>query len=352
MSAVTVERPILAYSDTGKFDFETVADYDGVNDWVLTKYLKITGMQNMGMPIAENTANQWNAVGVQTGVGIVDHNGNPIVFQPAELIDQDVVTYGPLLGDIAWNQRNNPKSSIIMYNNNVRYNNCADGIAPVGCGAVAMGQIMKYYNYPNMFNITNMHPYITATGTYAYNTQPAYDIADFLEHISTRVNSYFYCDRSGGASPNVVSAFSTYYHYSTSNFVAMDLNIIKANVIDGKPVYLRGNREMKVVITQTPRKFIGRMTIGHTKTRIDYDLGHAWVGDGYEKVIGTYYNPNQDNYFSATIAEHIHLNWGWGGRDNGWFDYDLWEDVDPFANPINNTSYIYNQQMIYNITPN
>ena|SRR5690554_5462527 len=79
-----------------------------------------------------------------------------------------------------------------MYNNNVRYNNCSAGTAPVGCGAVAMGQIMKYHNHPNMFNITTMYPYITTGVTYNYNTQPAYDIADFLGHIANNVNSYFY----------------------------------------------------------------------------------------------------------------------------------------------------------------
>src|SRR5690606_10084035 len=33
MSASTVERPILAYANEGKFDFDTVDEYNGVADW-------------------------------------------------------------------------------------------------------------------------------------------------------------------------------------------------------------------------------------------------------------------------------------------------------------------------------
>lgn len=46
------------------------------------------------------------------------------------------------------------------------------------------------------------------------------------------------------------------------------------------------------------------------------------------------------------------MNWGWGGSLNGWYDYDRWEDINPTANPGNQTEYIYDQKMINNITPN
>ena len=91
------------------------------------------------------------------------------------------------------------------------------------------------------------------------------------------------------------------------------------------------------------------MTIGKTKTQTAYKNCHAWVTDGYEKVTGYYYNPNHNNYFYATIANHIHMNWGWGGSRNGWYDYDTWDNVSstiPDPNP-----YIYYQNMISNITP-
>jgi hypothetical protein len=51
------------------------------------------------------------------------------------------------------------------------------------------------------------------------------------------------------------------------------------------------------------------------------------------------------------IADHLHMNWGWGGYLNGWYDYDKWEDIDPNSFAGNATQYIYYQRMISNITP-
>lgn len=348
MSASTLERPILAYSDKGNFDLETLGDYDGVDDWLLTKYLKINGLERLGSPMVEDVQKQWNAVGVHIGVGLEDNNGNPINWEPAVLISENTETYGPLLGEIKWDQSNG--TTYVMYNNNVRFINCSvGGTTPAGCVAVAMGQIMKYHNHPNINNINTMYPYITVGSPYKYDTQPAYDIADLLEDIGTNVQMSYSCGGSGALSSNARVAFNTNYNYTTSNVLPMDLNTIKGDVINGKPVYLEGCRTMEVVVTKTPKKFIFGMTIGKTKTQTAYKNCHAWVTDGYEKVTGYYYNPNHNNYFYATIANHIHMNWGWGGSRNGWYDYDTWDNVSstiPDPNP-----YIYYQNMISNITP-
>lgn len=351
MSASLLERPILAYANEGRFDLEDVTDYEGVSDWLMTKFLKINGLEEMGTPWSADVPNQWNALGVHVAIDIIDPDGNPINWVPAVLIDEDTETYGPLLGNIKWDQwYDNDPSPIVMYNNYVRYNNCSEGTAPVGCGAVAMGQIMKYHNHPNMFNIAGMYPYITDEALYNYNTQPALDVASFLGHIANNVNSYFYCDRSGGASANAAAAFSTHYDYTTSSLAPMNINTIRTDIINNKPIYLRGNATREVVVTQRPRKFLWRMTIGKTKTETRYSNGHAWVGDGYEKITGYYYDPNIDSYFYATIADHIHMNWGWGGRHNGWYDYDMWTNLQGIIEP--DVQFIYNQEMIYNITPN
>lgn len=348
MSASTLERPVLAYSDKGNFDLATIEEYQGVDDWLLTKYLKINGLEQLGSPMVEDVQKQWNAVGVHIGVGIEDHNGNPINWDPPVLISENTQTHGPLLGEIKWDQRFG--TSIRMYNNEVRFNNCTAGTAPAGCVAVAMGQIMKYHNHPNIYNINTMYPYITVDPPYAWDTQYAYDIADLLEDIGINVQMSYSCSGSGAYSSNARTAFNTNYNYTTSNVLPMDLNTIKADVINSKPVYLEGYRTMEVVVTSTPRPFIFRMSIGKTKTRIDYRDGHVWVSDGYEKVTGYYYNPNQNNYFYATIANHIHMNWGWGGARNGWYDYDTWENVSSTIPDSN--KYLYYQHMISNITPN
>lgn len=352
LSAYIGERPILAYADEGSFDMEKVADYEGVNDWVLTKYLKITGMRNLEIPPSNDALNQWNALGGAIGgIGLMDNDGNPIHWDPPVLVSEDTETHGPLLEDIAWRQRNGTSTTYVMYNNTVRYNNCTAGTAPTNCVTVSIRKIMKYHNHPNIYNIATIYPYIDYNTPYAYNTQPAFDIASFLGNIGANVQMQYSCNGSGAKSQNAMMAFNNAYHYTTDALSNIDLNTIKADVINGKPVYLDGYREMKVVITQTPRKFIGRMTIGRTKTKTVYDEGHAWVADGYEKITGYYHNPNNNTYFYAKISDHVHMNWGWGRHSfNGWYDYDTWTDIDGLI--INSVQFIYNQHMISNITPN
>jgi len=349
MSASTLEKPILAYSDKGKFDLNTISDFDGVDDWLLTKYLKIEGLEAKGKPLNNDIGNQWNSVGVHTGVDITDRNGNPILWQPPVLIDESANTYGPHLDNIEWGQSYN--TTYTMYNNNVRLNNCPAGTAPAGCVAVAMGQIMKYHNHPNIYNINSMYPYITVNAPYQWNTQPAQNISNLLEHIGSSVQMNYSCSSSGAYSQNARNAFNTVYNYTTSNLQPINLNTLKADLINGKPVYLDGYRTMEVIVTQTPKKFIFNMTIGKTKTQTIYDNGHAWVADGYEEIIGTYQNPYNNNIYTAKIADHIHMNWGWRGYLNGWYDYDTWEDINPLVSSTA-TQYIYYQRMITSITPN
>lgn len=115
-------------------------------------------------------------------------------------------------------------------------------------------------------------------------------------------------------------------------------------------MYLEGIRKGTPYVVSSPKKVgIFRFTVG--KTKYDDRYGHAWLTDGYEKVTGYYYNPNHNNYFYATIANHLNMNWGWGGYLNGWYDYDTWERVAPYVHN-NSVDYIYDQKMINNITPN
>jgi hypothetical protein len=50
------------------------------------------------------------------------------------------------------------------------------------------------------------------------------------------------------------------------------------------------------------------------------------------------------------IADHLHMNWGWGGYLNGWYDYETWADLNGVVD--NSLEYIYDQNMISKITPN
>jgi hypothetical protein len=86
---------------------------------------------------------------------------------------------------------------------------------------------------------------------------------------------------------------------------------------------------------------------------------HEWVCDGYflsrtyiyftETVYGPTPNtpPVTYNSYSQSDINYLHLNWGWDGGDNGWFDCSTnYTQADP-----SQANYQYFQTIIYNIHP-
>lgn len=120
------------------------------------------------------------------------------------------------------------------------------------------------------------------------------------------------CNASGAYSQNARNAFNAVYHYTTSDLQFINLNTLRDNLINNKPVYSSGYREKEIIVVQTPIKLIFGMSIGKTKTKTVYSNGHAWVADGYEEIIGTFRDPNKNREYTAMIADHIHMNWGGG----------------------------------------
>ena len=346
LSAALIEKPILAYGHEGKFDFATIGDYNGVADWALTKYLKINGLLESGSEPSSYVTNQWNAVNPSLGFDFVDHNGNVIPWIPPVIVDQwdEVETYGPHLST-RWNQRlsTNSGSQVIGYNNFVRFNNCSSGIAPVGCVATAIGQIMKYYNWPNIYNISGMPNIVNSTN---YTTTVSHNIAYFMQDIGSKVAMSYTCTGSAAYSTNARTALVGPYYYNASGVVPMNFNPLVSDLKTSKPVYLDGCRTREIK-TKPVKLGIFRWSIG--KTTYSYKDCHAWVADGFEVINRTVVYDTGRSYTSP-IAEHIHMNWGWGESGwNGWYDYETWDGINGVD--FEQIDYIYNQNMIHNITP-
>lgn len=343
VSASLAEKPILAYSNEGKFDFNIIDEYNGVADWAITKYLKINGLINNGSFPNTQTANQWNSINPSHGIGFVNNNGEIVPWIPPTVVDEwdEIETYGP---NLTTNWAQSLDDIVIGYNNFVRFNNCTSGTAPAGCVAVAMGQIMKYYNWPNIYNINTM----SNTVTYGnFNSPTSYDVAHFLDDIGDKVNMTYSCTLSTAHSSNANNAFINHYSYTTSGNTYLNFIPLINNLKSNKPVYLDGCRTKE--IKSRPKKLgIFGWSIG--KTTYSYKDCHAWVADGFEEINRT---TVYDNNFSSTypIVKHIHMNWGWGNNGwNGWYDYESWDDVNN-GNDTYTVDYIYQQGMIHNITP-
>ena len=191
-----------------------------------------------------------------------------------------------------------------------------------GCVQTAMGQVMRYYEYPKKgegvatttwntesvkailnksYNWTNMPTVLDGTTPEYMRDEVAYFMRDLGIVNQARLES------SGTSAGIPIQEFVEYFQYSnkimkmirnTDNYTSF-INILKEEVNNLRPVLL-----------------------GFP--------GHLAVADGY----------NDDN-----SGSYVHVNMGWGGHSNDFYNLD--EDV-------NTASYTFNTDnlyMVYNIKP-
>ncbi len=187
--------------------------------------------------------------------------------------------------------------------------NGSNGHAVTGCPATAMAQIMKYWNYPTTG--TSFHSYSSQNygtlsadfGSTTYDwgsmpnnlTGPNNAVALLMFHcgVSVEMNygpdeSASYVIISGAPTPAQSSeyAYKTYFGYNSSTIQGLKRD--SYSDADWKQ-FLKTDLD-----ANRPIQYAGFGTNG----------GHTFVCDGYD---------NNDFF---------HMNWGWGGNSDGFFDID------------------------------
>ncbi|MDR1004354.1 MAG: C10 family peptidase [Prevotellaceae bacterium] len=211
-------------------------------------------------------------------------------------------TVEPLLGGINYNQ------------DAPYWNDCPTvngGRSYVGCVATAMAMIMKYYEYP-----------VTGTGTHSYthngaeysfdyaattfdwaNMLPQYYPGQYTDIEAKAVSTLMYAcavsvdmnfspTGSGAQSNKVAQAAVDHFGYGESMkylirtyFTSTEwMELIKTELNEGRPIYYSG---------------------------ASTEVGHAFVFDGYD------------------AQDMVHVNWGWGGSNNGYFEVSSLDPDNP-----------------------
>lgn len=204
---------------------------------------------------------------------------------------------------------------------------------PVGCVALAIGQIMKYHNYPETgkgsksyqplgvgavisadFENTQYkwslmkNSYTRFGSTKFYTDEEADAVATMLFHAGVSVGTiYALSGSSAFAYGNIPRDLVENFRYSEDSIRYVSradytkeewMNLIYNELSMGRPVFYAGNSP----------------TFG----------GHAFVIDGYD------------------ATGRVHINWGWRGSDDGYYDIDLTEGEN---------NYSKNQSMVIGIMP-
>lgn len=204
---------------------------------------------------------------------------------------------------------------------------------PVGCVALALGQIMKYYNYPETgkgsksyqpFGAGNVisadfentqykwtlmkDSYVRFGSTKFYTDEEADAVATLLFHAGVSVGTiYALSGSSAFAYGNIPRDMVENFRYAEDSirYVTRSdyskeewMRLIFNELTMGRPIFYAGNSP----------------SFG----------GHAFVIDGYDS------------------NGRVHINWGWRGTDNGYYDIDLLDGENNYCN---------NQSMVIGIMP-
>ncbi|HEY9188699.1 MAG TPA: C10 family peptidase [Ignavibacteria bacterium] len=201
-----------------------------------------------------------------------------------------------------------------------------------GCVAVAMAQILKYYNWPvngkgkYEYNHRDYGKISANFGTTYYdwdNMTNSIDDKSSITNIDAIAKLIYHCGVSVqmGYGPNGSGAETSAIKYSLRGFFRYteDASIFW-KVYNNKVVYSdSGWIEIikKELINKKPVIYRGNNSKGYQ--------GHAFVVDGFT-----------DNYF--------HINWGWGGSLNGYFLLTA-------LTPTTTYDFSYDNMAIININP-
>jgi hypothetical protein len=208
-------------------------------------------------------------------------------------------------------------------------------VAPSGCLATAMSQIMYYHRWPLQGDGDHTYSFTPYGGsemtlsadfsqsTYdwgnmldsyqsAYNELQADAVAHLMSDVGISIDMEYNAYESYAYYNKVIEALMAYFDYSPSmNYLLKDYysgdwdEMLRGEIDANRPIYYFG---------QTP-----------------YYSGHAFVLDGYD----------DNGYF--------HVNWGW----NGWYDnYFLTSLLRPYVeNDPDEHNYCNNQGAIVGIEP-
>ncbi len=302
-------KPILGYSLTNSFlgnqKLSPEVDY-----WLNNYSNQINFCTENKLEANRDVADMWSA--------LIEANDNGNLAKPTNEVAQMMTT--------TWNQQP-------YYNKQ-----CPTG-TPTGCVATAMAQIMKYWETPAMG--TGSHSYeendygtLSANfgnTTYRWNKMPDdLNSSSSTIQINAIATLMFHCgvaaemDYSPEASGAQVIDFGWNYpsaQQALKNYFGYDASI-QGLMRENYTNVAWHSLLIDEINASRPILYVGYGDVG----------GHAFVFDGYDD------------------DERFHVNWGWGGMSDGFFEVD---DLSPSALGTGGGggNFNYDQQALIGIKP-
>lgn len=310
LSAEKTSFPIVAFSDSGSFNVNKLDSAS--TEWLRIQKLAMQEKRSIPLDTSNNYYQLWDKVelckadtGFVLSLEIDENNSN---LKSTTSTKQDIF---PLCYMTQWGQGYgyNYYCPLVSpynydyYGNKIYYGTAVK--APVGCVAVAMGQVM--YTYWEPYNWSFMSMFLGPTPNDLTSDLPN-QTARMLRDIGIAVNmSYdYYGSGIPATEPNrIVNAFKNTFGYSSGGeVISYDFEKVYNSIYYGNPVILLG---------------------------VGSNGGHAWVADGYKNV--KIHVIEKKKFLGITIStkeydiykDYLHMNWGWNGESNGYYEHTDWK---------------------------
>lgn len=305
LSADNRTEPVLAFSDVNKFSVEAIPQ-TGVSVWAAITTDQITELRRTNPAQTPAQSAMWEPENIAL-LFEIDTTDRP--YPVCDEGHEEHRTVNPLM-QTHWHQSYGFNDRVPLFCNGDR--------APVGCVPLAMGQIMKYYEYPRNYNWDEIT-----------NTSGGDETSRLLFNIGANVNVQYSCGAEGSGvvtSTMCVPGFAA-FGYRSAIYAAYNSTIVTSELDKGKPVLLNGGQTINGA----------------------YAKGHAWVCDGYksDRYCQAYYaEPGPSLEITHDISTTTMLNMRWGRIQQ---DLDGWYSTTNF----NPAGELYNNSlgMVYNIIP-
>lgn len=268
-------HPVLCYSLNGSFSENPAGRPEGFNLFLRSYEQQLAEIRRLGLEPTPLSAEDWNYY----------------LNEPFNL-KNGPSSAGPLL-TTSWDQN-------CLYNALCPADAAAAcGHVPTGCGATALGQILRYFQYPRQ-----------GKGQYGY-THPKYGYLS----VDFSAASYDYARMPDAATASdYLEIAKLLYHCGVASQANYNISGTATNKIRIKEALISNfgfspnvDAVFKVNYTDADWKALIRSELDNDRP-VFYDGaecatcdGHSFVCDGYQQ------------------ADYFHFNWGWSGNYNGYF---------------------------------
>ncbi len=224
----------------------------------------------------------------------------------------------------------------------------ASGHAQAGCWAVAIGQLLAYYQYPKTISYQidrrtrrslslNWNAIVKEKDANSLEEENVKkQVGELLYGIGLNIDMDYGCDGSSAKESDAMSYLKA-CGYSGCGTQSFTFEKAKGYLDLRRPILMNGKKKKVAFVA--------------------YE-GHAWVVDGYTTSRYDCYTYTLDNTtnrstnrYVNTIYEHplLHINWGWNGKNNGYFSagcFDVQRGEDYDTQKGNETyNYQYNLEI-------